>query len=110
MKINNIYKNKDHLLSFFLGLTIRRLRKERGYTALELANKINVSQQQISRYERGINRINVDVIAEISFALDIPFEIFFKHAIAEVKFNLIRENNNLSKKERLLFFDDRYFF
>lgn len=110
MKTNNVYKNKGHLISFFFGLTIRRLRKERGYTALELANKINISQQQISRYERGVNRINVDVIADISFALDIPFEIFFKHAIAEAKFNLIRRNNNISNKERLLFLDDRYFY
>ncbi|HEQ1858329.1 helix-turn-helix transcriptional regulator [Providencia alcalifaciens] len=110
MKTKNIYKNEDYLLSFFFGLVIRRLRKDKGYTTSELAEKINVSQQQMSRYERGVNKINVDTIAEISFALEIPIEVFFKHAIAEAKYNLIRKNKNLSKKEKLLFFNELYFY
>lgn len=110
MKKNYIYKKENYALSFFFGLIIRRLRKEKGYTASELAMKINISQQQMSRYERGINKINVDIIAEISFALEIPIEIFFKYAVAEVKYNLIRRNKNLSQKEKLLFFYDNYFY
>ena len=37
--------------------TIKELRKSRGLTQKELAEKINITQQQYSRYELGINEI-----------------------------------------------------
>ncbi|WP_428846842.1 helix-turn-helix domain-containing protein [Providencia rettgeri] len=39
---------------------------------------IHVSQQQVSRYERGINQINIDLLAELSFLFGVPIFEFLK--------------------------------
>lgn len=60
-----------------VGKEIFRLRKKRGLTGKELAEKLNVSQQQISRYERGVCNINVDTLFVILHELDCSLSNFF---------------------------------
>ncbi|WP_438811286.1 helix-turn-helix domain-containing protein, partial [Proteus penneri] len=43
-----------------IGRKITYYRKMKGISLDELAALIGVSQQQQSRYERGVNRINLD--------------------------------------------------
>ncbi|WP_171742436.1 helix-turn-helix domain-containing protein, partial [Shigella sp. FC1967] len=31
-----------------------------GYTVFQLAKEIDISEQQLFRYERGVNRIDID--------------------------------------------------
>lgn len=38
---------------------IRKIRIERGYSQLEIANLLNTTQQQYSKYENGQNEIPV---------------------------------------------------
>lgn len=52
-------------------------RKSRGLTGKELADKLGISQQQISRYERGVCRINVDVLIFLLNKLEEPLDKFF---------------------------------
>ncbi|MDC9590730.1 helix-turn-helix transcriptional regulator [Xenorhabdus sp. XENO-10] len=60
-----------------VGQRILARRKELRVTATDLAKRIGTSQQQLSRYERGTNRINVAHIAAISFELNTPVGWFF---------------------------------
>ncbi|MGG4702490.1 MULTISPECIES: helix-turn-helix domain-containing protein [Providencia] len=60
-----------------VGKEIFRLRKKRGLTGKQLAEKLNVSQQQISRYERGVCNINVDTLFVILHELDCSLSNFF---------------------------------
>ncbi len=45
---------------------VRELRKERGLKQNELADKINVSQQTISRIENGSNSLAADILVHLS--------------------------------------------
>jgi ribosome-binding protein aMBF1 (putative translation factor) len=43
------------------GSRLARLRKERGFTQIELASRIGLTQTLVSDYERGKLRLNVSV-------------------------------------------------
>jgi transcriptional regulator with XRE-family HTH domain len=54
-----------------LGKRLARLRKERGFTQVELAEKTEVIQSIISDHERGKLRPNHEMIVKIATALQI---------------------------------------
>lgn len=60
-----------------IGQRIQQRRKEQGLTAAKLSEEIDVSQQQLSRYERGTNKINVTHLIDIAARLDTPISWFF---------------------------------
>lgn len=60
-----------------IGQRIQLRRKELQLTAAYLSEKIGISQQQLSRYERGMNKINVSHLFDISVCLDTPISWFF---------------------------------
>lgn len=53
------------------GQRVARLRKERGYTQVELAEKIGIIQALISDYERDKLRPYGDMVARFALALDV---------------------------------------
>jgi transcriptional regulator with XRE-family HTH domain len=61
-----------------IGQKIRQLRKDWGFSQIELAEKIGVSFQQIQKYEKGATRISVMRLQEISDALGISITSFFE--------------------------------
>ncbi|MEM8399015.1 helix-turn-helix transcriptional regulator [Morganella morganii] len=52
-----------------LGHSIQSRRKELGIVTVKLAQKLNISQQQISRYERGLSVLSPDVMLRYCAAL-----------------------------------------
>ncbi|CDG22673.1 NilR transcription factor [Xenorhabdus poinarii G6] len=64
--------------NLLVGQRIQTKRKEQGITATALAKQIGISQQQLSRYERGTNRINIDHLVEIAWILHTPIAWFFQ--------------------------------
>lgn len=60
-----------------IGKRIQQRRKEKKLTADQLSYKIGVSQQQLSRYERGTNKINVTHLIDIAAYLETPISWFF---------------------------------
>ena len=54
-----------------LGERLARLRKERGFTQKELAEKTGLIQALISDYEREKLRLNADMILRMATALEI---------------------------------------
>ena len=65
----------------FIGKRIQQKRKELGFSAAELSEQIGIAQQQLSRYERGENKINVAHLVEIATAW------FFIDCISDQKTN-----------------------
>ncbi|MEM7894914.1 helix-turn-helix transcriptional regulator [Morganella morganii] len=62
-----------------LGHRIQSRRKELGIVTVKLAQKLNISQQQINRYERGVSKISLHhliELSELSELLDAPVEWF----------------------------------
>ncbi|MBV7437079.1 helix-turn-helix domain-containing protein [Aeromonas sp. sif2416] len=59
-----------------LGKRIQQRRKELGISAAQLAEALGFSQQQLSRYERGLNRISATLLVDVAGLLDTPVEWF----------------------------------
>ncbi len=54
-----------------VGNIIRKLRTERGMTQKQLADKMNISDKTISKWERGLGCPDVSLLSELSDLLDI---------------------------------------
>jgi len=54
-----------------VGETLARLRRERGFTQVELAKKVSVVQTIISDYERGKLRPHPDILIKLARALNV---------------------------------------
>lgn len=65
-------------LSFYAGQKVRYLRKSSGMTTSSLAILLDVSQQQLSRYERGVNRIDIDTLSHMSKLFNVSIHYFFE--------------------------------
>lgn len=59
-----------------LGKRIQQRRKELGVSAAQLAEALGFSQQQLSRYERGLNRVSATLLVDVAGLLDTPAEWF----------------------------------
>ncbi|MCO7051331.1 helix-turn-helix domain-containing protein, partial [Proteus terrae] len=49
-------------INFRIGQRIRHLRKKLKCSGTVFAKRLEISQQQLSRYERGTNRISIELI------------------------------------------------
>jgi transcriptional regulator with XRE-family HTH domain len=50
---------------------LARLRKERGWTQVELAERVGITQRLVSDYERGRLRLNADIVVRLANALEV---------------------------------------
>lgn len=66
-----------------VGKRIQQKRKEFGLSAAELSEKIGIAQQQLSRYERGENKINISHLVEIASYLNVDIGWFFIDCVSE---------------------------
>lgn len=54
-----------------IGAFIQKVRKEKGLTQKELAERIHVSDKTISKWENGNSAPNTEILSELCLALDI---------------------------------------
>lgn len=54
-----------------VGVNIRRVREAAGMTQAELARKIETTQSQIGKYERGEQNMSLNRLEQISEALGV---------------------------------------
>ena len=66
-----------------IGKRIQQKRKELRLNASELSEQIGIAQQQLSRYERGENKINVAHLVEIASALNTEISWFFIDCVSD---------------------------
>ncbi|MEK7326244.1 MAG: helix-turn-helix transcriptional regulator [Chloroflexota bacterium] len=60
-----------------IGEKIKKKRRELGISQEELAERLEVTYQQVQRYENGTNRLNVENIQVIADVLEAPVSYFF---------------------------------
>jgi transcriptional regulator with XRE-family HTH domain len=58
-----------------LGQRIARLRKEKGYTQAELADRIGIIRELISNYERARIKPNYEMIIRLATALEVTTDL-----------------------------------
>ncbi|ELX8377893.1 helix-turn-helix domain-containing protein [Providencia vermicola] len=72
-------------MAVIIGRVLFKLRKSYVISGKKLAKEVGMSQQQISRYENGINYITVDMILGILYFLEVPIFEFFNIVTKEIK-------------------------
>lgn len=68
----------DSSLSYQIGLRIIKLREERRMTTTDLAQRVGVSQAQISRLENGKQGFRTNTLEKIAEALGVSIARFFE--------------------------------
>lgn len=71
MWVHIIMNGIENNISISVGKKIKKVRKSLGLSGNELGKILGVSQQQVSRYERGTSAITIDTLIRISNALNI---------------------------------------
>lgn len=81
-----------------IGLRLKRLRLLRNKTQTRVAKKINVSFQQLQKYEKGLNECRFINIIKLSEYLGVDVDYFYKPIIENnLKFYTKRERNGYAE-------------
>ena len=83
---------KDDQLIFtkIVGLQLKKIRLIKGYTQTRVAKAINITFQQIQKYERGTNEVKSINLKKLSEYFDVSFDYWIKPIL----------DANLTKKKK----------
>lgn len=70
-------KPKPDNIDKLVGINIRKFRLHKGFAMQQLASAIDISHQQIQKYEAGLNRTSAGNLWKISQFLEIPIHCFY---------------------------------
>lgn len=65
-------------LDLFIGKQIRFFRKRMNWGLKTLASKLNISIQQLQKYETGQNKVSASMLWEVKQAFEISIDVFFQ--------------------------------
>ncbi|MYM56720.1 helix-turn-helix domain-containing protein [Thalassovita mangrovi] len=68
----------SHPVDVHVGKKLKNLRVLRGLTQTDVAKGLNISFQQVQKYELGRNRISASKLFEIANILNVPPAYFFE--------------------------------
>lgn len=67
-------------MKYEIGARIRKFREDRGYSQIELAQLIGVSNSRVSNWEQGVNRPDADILVDLCKTLNVsPSELLDVH-------------------------------
>lgn len=84
--------NRKFPIAYAVGQKIKSLRKSQGYTVFQLAKECDISEQQLFRYERGVNRIDIDCLARVTKILDVN--------ISDIFSDIFQDNSDISHEHK----------
>ena len=88
MKADRNYRvTNNNAIDVHVGRRVRLRRTLIGMSQEQLGVALNITFQQIQKYERGSNRISASRLWDISEALDIPVSYFFDDMPDDAKAN-----------------------
>ena len=97
-----------------IGKFIALRRKEKNFTQEQLAEKLSVSKNAVSKWERGLNLPDVSLMEELCKLLDISLNELFAGEILNAKqiknqsennlLNILKSNNQKYKKYQIILF------
>lgn len=86
-----------------IGARLKKVRKSKKVSRQKLANELNLSANQLRKYEDGINRISAGKLYYISKLLEVPLHVFYEDNLqiedtnSQSQQNAVTEVNQLSK-------------
>lgn len=81
-----------------IGETIANLRKQKGMTQRELAEKMNVTDKAVSKWERDLSCPDINTISKLADVLDVSVEELLKAKKQDYSNNKIKDLINLILK------------
>ncbi len=72
------HEQQPHPIDIHVGNRVRILRRHRGLSQEQLGAHLELTFQQVQKYERGTNRISASKLYEIARALKKPIAHFFE--------------------------------
>lgn len=70
-------RGKPTEVDLVVGQRVRQRRQLLGLSQTKLADALNVTFQQVQKYERGSNRVGAGRLYQLSEVLDVPVGYFF---------------------------------
>jgi CheY-like chemotaxis protein/DNA-binding XRE family transcriptional regulator len=74
-------KKEPIMSNYEIGAAIRRRRRQLSLSLEKLGAMLQVSSQQVQRYEKGKNCLSVEKLQKIARALSVPICYFFVHGV-----------------------------
>lgn len=68
---------QPHPVDLHVGRRLRQLRRQRGLTQARLAERLDLTFQQIQKYERGANRISASKLFDAAQVLEVAVAELF---------------------------------
>lgn len=82
---NGFRKRAVSAIDASVGARLRTVRREAGMSRRVLAERLDLSVQQLSKYEAGINRVSVSLLYHAAEALAVPVQALLIEAEAEAE-------------------------
>lgn len=82
--MDNVYlkniRGRATILDALIGMQIQKARLEKEFNLSQLGNALDLTYQQIQKYEAGENRIAASTLLLCSLSLNTPIDFFFSTA------------------------------
>lgn len=78
-------KKKPNPIDRHVGSRVRMRRLMLDMTQTQLGDKLDLTFQQVQKYEKGTNRIGASRLQHIAEVLQVPVAFFFEGAVGEMK-------------------------
>lgn len=84
---------------FNLGLILKTLRDQHGYTQVEAANKLNIKSGTVSNWENNVSRPSSEKLIELAFLYNTPLNYLLGESLEETLLinNLTPDQQNILK-------------
>lgn len=73
-----------HPIDLLVGRKVRQARQEKAMSQEQLGDHLEITFQQIQKYERGINRVSASRLYDIAEFLEKPVNWFFETEAVEI--------------------------
>lgn len=87
-------------IDIYIGARLRFWRRILNIDSKQLARKLQITSQQLQKYEKGVNRISAGRLYKISQVLQIPITYFYQD-IDVITQSLARPNGHEVLRQRL---------
>ncbi|MBL0317851.1 MAG: helix-turn-helix transcriptional regulator [Alphaproteobacteria bacterium] len=87
-KRSKIPTSYDNTIDILIGnrILVRRLKLK--LSRQQICKSLQITPQQLRKYEHGMNRISASTLFQISFLLKVPIHFFFDFNVAYVKMEI----------------------
>ena len=103
--MSSVYYNlfmDSYIKNLTIGRNIAKIRKRRGFTQIELAEKLNINRDLLASYELDRIKISGNLILKISEFFNISTDVLFNHKKDKDNINLDNINIRWIKRLKLI--------